>query len=124
MLPRMESILKVRSALIAFGGNQPSKSGAPEATLTETPAELANESISVSAISRFYRTPAFPAGSGPDFVNGAALLKTTLGAAELLAHLHDLEAEFGRLRQTRWAARTLDLDLIAIEDEVDRKSVV
>ena len=63
-------------------------------------------------ISGFYRTPAFPAGSGPDFVNGVVKAKTDLSAAELLAVLHELEADMGRERGRRWEARRLDLDLI------------
>jgi 7,8-dihydro-6-hydroxymethylpterin-pyrophosphokinase len=38
-----------------------------------------------SNISPFYKTSAFPAGSGPDFVNGVMKAKTDLSAAELLA---------------------------------------
>jgi len=68
--------------------------------------------------SRWYRTPAFPPGSGPDFVNGAAELTTTLAPQALLAVLHRVEAELGRQRPSRWAPRICDLDLIAIGDLV------
>lgn len=37
---------------------------------------------------------------------------------ELLEHLHDIEAELGRERGQRWAARTMDLDLIACGGEI------
>ena len=63
--------------------------------------------------SRWYRTPAYPAGSGPDFLNGAALVETGLTPQELLAELHLVEARLGRERPSRWAPRTCDLDLIA-----------
>ena len=36
----------------------------------------------------------------------------------VLARLHAVEAEFGRRREARWGARTLDLDLIAAGDRV------
>src|SRR5699024_2863366 len=32
----------------------------------------------------------------------------------VLAALHEIEAEFGRTREVRWGARTLDLDLIQV----------
>ncbi len=48
----------------------------------------------------------------PDFLNLVAELETPLAAAELLAGLHAIEAEFGRVRDRRWGPRTLDLDLI------------
>ena len=63
-------------------------------------------------VSRFYRTPAFPADSGPDFVNGVISIETTLSAQSVLDALHQIEAEAGRTRERRWEARVLDLDLI------------
>jgi 2-amino-4-hydroxy-6-hydroxymethyldihydropteridine diphosphokinase len=68
--------------------------------------------------SRWFRTPAFPSGSGPDFVNGAAMLETVLDPESVLAALHGAEAALGRVRPARWAPRVCDLDLIAIEDTV------
>jgi 2-amino-4-hydroxy-6-hydroxymethyldihydropteridine diphosphokinase len=70
------------------------------------------------AASRPWRTPCFPPGAGPDYVNAAAALATRRGPREMLAHLHALEAEFGRARTQRWGSRTLDLDLIAMDDTV------
>ncbi len=72
----------------------------------------------IRAKSSLYRTPAFPAGSGPDFVNAAFSVETDLNPREVLACLHDAEKRFGRVRQQRWAARTLDLDLIAYENQI------
>ena len=63
--------------------------------------------------SRWYRTPAFPPGNGPDFVNGAAMLESELGPEQILSYLHEVEAELGRERPVRWAPRVCDLDLLA-----------
>lgn len=41
-----------------------------------------------------------------------------MDASALLALLHRAEAEFGRVRMTRWAGRTLDIDLLALGDSV------
>ena len=68
--------------------------------------------------SRIYRTPAFPAGSGPEFRNAAVVIETDLSASHLLSELHAIEATFGRDRTERWGPRTLDLDLIAMGDTV------
>ncbi len=71
------------------------------------------------AVSRFYATPAFPAGSGPDYINACALLQSRLPGPDLLALLHRIEADLGRRRNgARWAARGIDLDLLALEDQV------
>jgi len=52
----------------------------------------------------------------PWFVNGVVAVETFLPPAELLALLHDVEAEFGRTRNIRNEARILDLDLLAYDD--------
>ncbi len=72
----------------------------------------------VEAVSRFYRTPCFPVGAGPDYVNAAALVTAPGDAASLLARLHEIEADFGRERVERWGMRTLDLDLLAFGNQV------
>ncbi|WP_254695978.1 2-amino-4-hydroxy-6-hydroxymethyldihydropteridine diphosphokinase [Palleronia sp. THAF1] len=68
--------------------------------------------------SPFYETPAYPLGSGPDFVNGVVGLDTAISADDLLAALHGIEADAGRTRAERWGPRVLDLDLLAYGDAV------
>jgi len=68
--------------------------------------------------SGFWRTPAWPAGSGPDFVNACVALDSTLSPAALLAELHAIEARMGRQRMQRWGPRVIDLDLLAQDDRV------
>ncbi len=65
------------------------------------------------ARSRLFRTPAWPPGSGPDFANAVVWLWAPVPPVRLLARLHAIEARAGRIRGTRWAARVLDLDLLA-----------
>lgn len=105
--------------MIALGGNRPSPAGSPDETLRAALAALnAEPGVRVTAVSRFFRSPAFPPGAGPDYVNAAAALETRLSAPDLLALLHRVEAAHGRARMTRWAARTLDLDLLTVGDQV------
>ncbi|WP_417242413.1 2-amino-4-hydroxy-6-hydroxymethyldihydropteridine diphosphokinase [Celeribacter sp.] len=102
-------------AYLALGGNLASPVGRPAQTLRAALAELgAVAGLSLRAVSPLYLTPCFPAGAGPDFVNACAVVETGQGAADLLALLHRIEARFGRVRQTRWAGRTLDIDLLAL----------
>ncbi len=70
----------------------------------------------VVAVSRGYRTPAFPAGAGPDFLNAALALETAGPPEVILSELHEIERIFGRERHERWGQRRLDLDLIAAGD--------
>lgn len=113
-----ESVQKDRIAGIALGVNTPSAAGGPAATLLAALAELAARGLAPVAVSRFYRTPAFPPGTGADFVNAAALLRTAEAPEAILAMLHAIEAGFGRERRQRWGARTLDLDLLFVGDHV------
>ena len=99
-------------AHVALGSNATSSSGSPQFTLQEVMKAVSSDSVKVLAESRFFRSPAFPEGSGPDYVNAAMTLETSLSAEALLDHLHRVEASFGRVRVKRWCARTLDLDLL------------
>lgn len=104
--------------IVSLGANLPSVAGDPGQSLREALTILHDEpGISIAAISRIWRTPAVPAGSGPDFANAAALIRTGLAARDLLDRLHAIEARFGRDRSTgRWSARVLDLDLVGLAD--------
>lgn len=68
--------------------------------------------------SRFYRSAAFPFGSGPDFVNGVILVSSNLSQRHILNRLHLVESSFLRSRTGRWKPRTLDLDLLYIGQTV------
>ena len=116
--PRMSDYNQRQFAYLALGGNLQSSAGAPAETLRAALAALERGGLTVCAISPFYRTPCFPAGAGPDFVNACARVETNLSAADLLALLHEIEAQFGRERHARWAGRTLDLDLLGLGDQI------
>lgn len=104
--------------LIALGSNQAFENAGSAEVLALSLEELAKRGVQIVRQSRFFRTPCFPAGAGPDFVNAAAELRTGLSPTALLALLHELEAELGRLRQKRWGARTVDLDVLAYGQRV------
>jgi 2-amino-4-hydroxy-6-hydroxymethyldihydropteridine diphosphokinase len=111
---------KSAPALIALGANLPFEGDAPEATLKRAVKALSEEGLEILAVSRFYATPCFPAGAGPDYVNAAVAVEfgQDVDLASLLDRLHAVEARFGRKRQQRWGMRTLDLDLLAAGDSV------
>ncbi|RNF35558.1 2-amino-4-hydroxy-6-hydroxymethyldihydropteridine diphosphokinase [Paracoccus methylarcula] len=113
-------MIQNKLALIALGANLPSAAADVGETLRSAASILhENQNTTITTFSRFWRTPAMPAGSGPDYVNAALTLRTALPAPELLALLHDIEADFGRDRGTgRWSSRVLDLDLIGYGDLV------
>ena len=63
-----------------------------------------------------------PEGDGlseqPLYLNAVMVGATEIPAADLLDELHRIEAAFGRTRPAPGAARTLDLDLVLLGDEM------
>ena len=109
---------RVQRALVAFGANLPQAGLNPPETLRAAARHLNADGVEVLALSRLYASPCFPPGAGPDYVNAAALIGTSLDPAALMLRLHAIEAAFGRQRVRRWGGRTLDLDLLAYGDLV------
>lgn len=77
--------------------------------------------LRLSALSRWYSTEPVPPSCQPAYVNAVAVLRVAPGATEpdpavLLAWLQVIEADAGRSRSVPNAARTLDLDIIAMGD--------
>jgi 2-amino-4-hydroxy-6-hydroxymethyldihydropteridine diphosphokinase len=99
------------TALIALGSNLPSPRGSPAETVAAALRALGTLGNGLRP-SRLWKSPSWPPG-GPDYVNAAAAIETELTPERLLEQLHMIEATFGRTRELRWGARTLDLDLIA-----------
>lgn len=66
-------------------------------------------------VSGFYQSKALVLADTPpqhDYINAAAMLQSSLTAEQLLQKLHDIETSQGRERNEKWAARTLDLDIL------------
>lgn len=103
----------LKNSILALGGNANSHVGSPVETLDFALKSLALHDIFPLKVSRRYVNPAFPKGSGPDFVNAVAVIQSQLDPVSLLNALHQMEASCGRVRDRRWGPRTLDLDLIA-----------
>ena len=106
------------SCIVSVGSNQEWQCNNSVIVLTEMINNLKANNVNVTSISRFYQTPAFPAGAGPDFVNAAMVIRTTLPHNELLALFHRVEHDMGRVRERRWGQRTIDIDLISYGDQV------
>ena len=100
--------------LVALGANLPSERfGGPRETLDAAVRELERRGIRVLRRSRWYESAPVPESDQPWYVNGVAAVDTDLDPPALLALLHQVEAEFGRVRAERNAPRVLDLDLVA-----------
>ena len=99
--------------VIALGANL----GDVPATLAAAVRELASvEGLRVTALSELYESDPVGGPEQPVYLNAVVLARTRLAAFALLTELHGIEAAHRRVRETRWGARTLDLDLIQYGD--------
>jgi 2-amino-4-hydroxy-6-hydroxymethyldihydropteridine diphosphokinase len=75
--------------------------------------------IDVVAVSTLRETkPWGPVARQPPFLNGAAVVETSLEPRALLGVLLDVERRLGRVREERWGPRTIDLDLLVYGDAI------
>ncbi|MEN8934273.1 2-amino-4-hydroxy-6-hydroxymethyldihydropteridine diphosphokinase [Planktotalea arctica] len=104
--------------MVALGANLSSSGCTLEQVLARALIALAQHGFAIRAVSRFFCTPCFPEGAGPDYINAAVVLRSPWTPVQVLERLHLIEADFGRERVQRWGQRTLDLDLIAAGQNV------
>src|ERR1700682_4594696 len=100
--------------LLGLGANLPSlRHGPPVATLEAAVEALAARGLGILSRSRWWESAPVPLSEQPWYVNGVVEVATSLDPQSLLALLHGIEAEFGRVRSLPNAPRVLDLDLLA-----------
>lgn len=98
---------------MALGCNLPGAYTSREGLLEAALAALPTVGLEVMTRSAWWTSAAWPDSSGPAYLNGVAVVRTTLPPRQVMDALHSLEARFGRARGEANAPRTLDLDLIA-----------
>lgn len=98
--------------VIAIGSNRPhGRYGRPPAVVEAAIARL-DEEFGLFDAAPILLNPAH-GGAGRDFANSVALVESGLEPPEMLRRLKAIEQAFGRRRGRRWAARVLDLDIVA-----------
>lgn len=96
-------------ALIALGSNLEQ----PLTQLQKATGAIAElHESTIVATSGVYRSAAVGPGDQPDYLNAVLQLQTTLAPLALLDGLQAIENRQGRVREQRWGARTLDLDIL------------
>lgn len=102
------------TAYVALGANL----GDPLVTLIWARGQLGQLGF-VTGVSALYATdPVGGPPNQPEYLNAVVRLDAFLEPVPLLRALHDIEAQAGRERLVRWAARTLDLDLLLYDEAV------
>ncbi|MEB3249231.1 MAG: 2-amino-4-hydroxy-6-hydroxymethyldihydropteridine diphosphokinase [Microcystaceae cyanobacterium] len=108
-------------AAIALGSNLGNSQ-----EILETALQKLSKTARISLVARSCWYETLPVGPPqPNYLNGCAVLTTSLSAQALLAQLLTVEQQFGRDRPRsalkeegeRWGPRTLDLDLLLYDQE-------
>ncbi|MFN8177327.1 MAG: 2-amino-4-hydroxy-6-hydroxymethyldihydropteridine diphosphokinase [bacterium] len=97
------------TAAVALGANLGEPAGAFRGALASLAAQ---DGIDVVAVSSLWRSAPWGREDQPEFLNGVALLSTSLSPRALLDVLLREEERAGRVRDVRWGPRPLDLDLL------------
>jgi len=101
-------------AFLGFGGNI----GEPLNHFCAALQQLTDHpGVTITGTSPIYRTPAVggPAGQ-PDYLNAVVEITTDLAPHSLLTLCQKIEEKAGRTRDIHWGPRTLDIDVLLIDN--------
>jgi len=68
--------------------------------------------VTTVAVSRIEETDPLGHMAQDRYLNQMVAVRTSLSPPDLLAALHEIEQQGGRVRTTRWAPRSIDLDIV------------
>lgn len=114
-------MLKKNSYFIGFGGNL----GQVEQSFLSALSRLEQEIGIAVAISSLYKSEALQIDSSikqADYLNCLAEFQTEKAEEQLFELISKIEIDLGRVRNEKWEARCIDLDLIACADRVYKSS--
>lgn len=83
---------------------------------------LEKQNIQVLQKSSVYETQPVGALPQPDFLNMVIQISTDLSPEDLLTICLDIEQKLGRIRDTRFGPRTIDLDILLYGDRILRSN--
>lgn len=102
-------------AFIGLGSNLDN----PLDQLTRARAEIAAlDRVAESGFSSIYVSEPVGPQDQPDYINAVMRVVTDLEPLALLRRLQGIENHHGRLREVRWGARTLDLDILFYAEKI------
>jgi 2-amino-4-hydroxy-6-hydroxymethyldihydropteridine diphosphokinase len=113
-MPQIMTVKNKSRAFLGFGGNL----GNPLDNFRQARQQLARHpQVEVIAVAPIYQTPPVGGPDGqPDYLNSAIEILTGLTALDLLQLCRQIEDEAGRLRDIPWGPRTLDIDVLIIDN--------
>ncbi|MEJ2856770.1 MULTISPECIES: 2-amino-4-hydroxy-6-hydroxymethyldihydropteridine diphosphokinase [unclassified Saccharothrix] len=98
-------------AVLSIGSNMGDRLG----YLRSSVEGFASELVAVSPV---YETAPWGVTDQDDFLNAVLIVSGSFGAWDLLRRGQALENASGRVRSLRWGPRTLDVDVVTVDDVV------
>jgi len=104
----------MNTAYLLIGGNLGDRAAYLEQAIKQIEALCGR----ITHTSSIYETAAWGNTNQPAFYNQAIQLTTSLPPETLLAQLLAIEIEMGRVRTQKYGPRTIDLDILMIDDTI------
>ena len=104
----------MNTAYLLIGGNLGDRAAYLEQAIKQIEALCGR----ITRTSSIYETAAWGNTNQPAFYNQAIQLTTSLPPETLLAQLLAIEIEMGRIRTQKYGPRTIDLDILMMDDKV------
>ncbi|MCQ8277344.1 2-amino-4-hydroxy-6-hydroxymethyldihydropteridine diphosphokinase [Acetobacteraceae bacterium KSS8] len=104
--------------LVAIGSNLPDPARGLDTPMAVCEAAVtalrALPDLTIERVSPWYETAPVPRSDQPNYCNGVVRFEGEIAPEALLSVLQGIELRFGRERSVANAARTLDLDIVAM----------
>jgi len=104
----------MKHVFLSLGGNL----GNTQEIFERTYPMIENKVGPILKKSSLYQTAAWGLTDQADFLNQVVLLESSLTPNKILAEIQAIEKALGRERLIAWGPRTLDLDILFIDQEV------
>lgn len=104
----------MNNVILILGGNL----GDTEKNITDSIAHIEKKIGKIKKRSALYKTAAWGKTDQPDFLNCVIAISTELTAKTVLKNILEIEKIAGRQRTTKYAPRTIDIDILFYNNEV------
>ena len=104
----------MNTAYLLIGGNV----GDRAANLQTALKRISETCGTITSTSSLYETAAWGNTNQPSFYNQAVVVTTPLSPVALMDQLLEIELEMGRIRIQKYGPRTIDLDILMIDELV------
>ena len=104
----------MNTAYLLIGGNV----GDRAANLQTALKRISETCGTITSTSSLYETAAWGNTNQPSFYNQAVVVTTPLSPVALMDQLLEIELEMGRIRTQKYGPRTIDLDILMIDELV------